>query len=279
MPNDADYTIADLARLTGLSVRTIRYYLAQGLIPASGESGPGAHYGQGHLDRLQLIKRLQTEYLPNAEIRRRLSALSDDDVASLIAEPVTDDPSRPTTSALDYVRGVLGSNSTVGAAQLIATPLATPPPAREAAPPPAAQVIQRLASLPGPMAGSIVPLRPPRPPRAPSSEIREAIAIPDPAADKAVRRRLEAAELAASAAETPTAAPDAPANYSEAPAPAMPSMRDQPEPLALERSQWERLSLGPNVELHIRRPLSRHEQKRVDRLITIARQVLKEGRS
>ena len=70
MPTDADYSIADLARLTGLSVRTVRYYLSQGLIPASGESGPGAHYGQGHLDRLQLIKRLQAEYLPNAEILR-----------------------------------------------------------------------------------------------------------------------------------------------------------------------------------------------------------------
>ena len=43
-----------------------------------------------------------------------------------------------------------------------------------------------------------------------------------------------------------------------------------------ERSQWERLSLGPNIELHVRRPLSRLEQRRVERLITIARQVLKE---
>ena len=52
----------------------------------------------------------------------------------------------------------------------------------------------------------------------------------------------------------------------------------EPEPPPLERSQWERLSLGPNVELHVRRPLSRHEQKRVERLIAIAREVLKEGR-
>jgi hypothetical protein len=44
----------------------------------------------------------------------------------------------------------------------------------------------------------------------------------------------------------------------------------------LERSQWERLSLGSNLELHIRRPLSRPEQRRVERLITIARQVLNE---
>jgi hypothetical protein len=43
-----------------------------------------------------------------------------------------------------------------------------------------------------------------------------------------------------------------------------------------QRSQWERLSLTPDIELHIRRPLGRLEQRRVERLITIARQVLKE---
>ena len=50
------------------------------------------------------------------------------------------------------------------------------------------------------------------------------------------------------------------------------------EPRATERSQWERLSLGENIELHIRRPLSRPEQRRVERLITIARQVLDEDK-
>jgi len=68
----------------------------------------------------------------------------------------------------------------------------------------------------------------------------------------------------------------------------MPRMRDVParpaatdiaiEPQSHERSQWERLSLGPNVEIHIRRPLSRLEQRRVERLLTIARQVLKEDK-
>jgi hypothetical protein len=45
---------------------------------------------------------------------------------------------------------------------------------------------------------------------------------------------------------------------------------------AIDRSQWERLQLGPDIELHVRRPLSRLEQRRVERLITIARQVLHE---
>ena len=45
---------------------------------------------------------------------------------------------------------------------------------------------------------------------------------------------------------------------------------------AVERSQWERVVLAPDVELHVRRPLSRTQNKRVDRLVTIARELLEE---
>jgi DNA-binding transcriptional MerR regulator len=44
----------------------------------------------------------------------------------------------------------------------------------------------------------------------------------------------------------------------------------------LERSQWERIDLAPDVELHVRRPLARSTAKRVDRLISIARDLLEE---
>ncbi len=39
----------------------------------------------------------------------------------------------------------------------------------------------------------------------------------------------------------------------------------------LERSQWERIDLAPDIELHVRRPLARQTAKQVDRLISIAR--------
>ncbi|MEA2677604.1 MAG: hypothetical protein QOJ81_1745 [Chloroflexota bacterium] len=42
------------------------------------------------------------------------------------------------------------------------------------------------------------------------------------------------------------------------------------------RSQWDRISLDPDVELHVRRPLTRQNTKRVERLITIARQLFEE---
>jgi hypothetical protein len=43
------------------------------------------------------------------------------------------------------------------------------------------------------------------------------------------------------------------------------------------RSHWERISLDPDVELHVRRPLTRTANKRVERLITIARQLFEEA--
>ena len=68
-----------------MSVRTVRYYIAEGLLPPPEGSGPGSSYTQGHLDRLRLIQRLKEAYLPLKEIRRRLSGLSDDEVRSLLA--------------------------------------------------------------------------------------------------------------------------------------------------------------------------------------------------
>jgi DNA-binding transcriptional MerR regulator len=233
MPTDT-YSIADLARLSGVNVRTIRYYLAQGLLPGSGESGPGAHYGEGHLDRLRLTKRLQAQHLPLSEIRRRLAELSDTDVAGLVAT-APEPASAPTTSALEYVRGLLGASfaqratSMPSSASLLASPAA---PAAPAPPAPPAQ--------PRPMLG---------------------------------RARHAAMGIGS---ELPPAVSDAEIGEAASAAPASAAHAAPAEPAGPERSQWERLELSPNIELHVRRPLSRLEQKRVERLITIARQVLKE---
>ena len=108
MPDDDRYTITELADLAGVTPRTIRYYLAQGLLPAVGQPGPGAKYGSAHLARLRLTRRLQAEHLPLAEIRGRLETLDDETVRELVeAGP----PAPPPDSALDYIRGVLGGSS------------------------------------------------------------------------------------------------------------------------------------------------------------------------
>lgn len=42
------------------------------------------------------------------------------------------------------------------------------------------------------------------------------------------------------------------------------------------RAQWERFTLAPDVELHVRRPGSREDQRRIERLLEAAREIFHE---
>jgi DNA-binding transcriptional MerR regulator len=194
------HSLTELADLAGVTPRTVRYYLAQGLLPAVGQTGPGSKYDDGHLARLRLIKRLQAEHLPLAEIRRQLDDLADEQILELAGDP---GPPPPIGSALEYVRTILGG-PVMGA----------PAPAR---------LMRSLASSGAPAAGT-------------------------------AREGTE---------------PNRPTPASTSLEPALPSV---------ERSQWERIALAPDIELHIRRPLSRAQNKAVDHLVTIARELLEEDR-
>src|SRR5215212_9161840 len=79
-------TLSELTAAADVSVRTVRYYIAEGLLPPPEGSGPGSSYTRGHLDRLRLIQRLKEAYLPLKEIRRRLSGLSDYEARKLLAD-------------------------------------------------------------------------------------------------------------------------------------------------------------------------------------------------
>jgi DNA-binding transcriptional MerR regulator len=216
MPDDEHYSLTELADLAGVTPRTVRYYLAQGLLPAVGPSGPGSKYTRGHLARLRVIRRLQGEHLPLAEIRRRLETLDDAEIRELVD---AGEPRPPTDTALEYLRTVLAGSRGV-------------PPLRRPSPASSVGIVGREAmSLP-----SVAPARDP---------IAEV--LPDPSS------------------QAPVAAPG--------PGPVETTVRPG------DRSQWERIVLGPDVELHIRRPLPRAQNKQVDRLVTIARELLEEDRS
>ena len=188
-PGAARYTLTELSTLVGVTPRTVRYYLTQGLLPSVGVSGPGAKYDDNHLARLRVIRRLQADHQPLAEIRHRLESLDDAAIAAIAAE-LTPDP--PPDSALDYIRRV------------------------------------------------IAPARPSR-----------------------AHYLREASPLFAATEAQPASFPPKPSG-------------SQPR---LERSQWERVDLAPDIELHVRRPLPRSTAKRVDRLIEIARDLLEEDQS
>ena len=152
-----DLDLNDLCRLTGVTQRTVRYYIQTGLLPAPGQTGPGPKYSSGHLNRLRLIRRLQREHLPLAEIRARLVRMSDAEVAKSLA-----------------------------------------------------------------------------------------------ATDKDAGRQQRAGERMTT------------------------QQQQSSSPRERERSQWERVTLAEDVELHVRRPLSRHQNRRVEQLLEAARKIFAE---
>ena len=51
--------IHELAARAGISVRTIRYYIEEGLLPQPSYQGKYSYYTLNYLDRLELIRRLK----------------------------------------------------------------------------------------------------------------------------------------------------------------------------------------------------------------------------
>ena len=209
MPDDP-YSITDLARLSGVTPRTVRYYVAQGLLPSPEQAGPSTRYGEGHLARLRLIRRLQREHLPLAEIRARLAPLGDDEVAHLVATTEADPAVEPSPDrALAFVQDLMAQSGVQ----------------------PRVAMAQHV-----PLASAIYEPR-----------------IPDGYPQ-----------------------PSAPASAPALPAPSFtpyPSPPTEPRSPGIDRSTWERHALTPDVELHVRRPLDRRSNKRVEQLIRIAREL------
>ena len=170
---DEALTLAELADRTGVSERTIRYYIQFGLLPAPEGAGPKTRYSRNHLGRLRLIRMLQDRHLPLSEIRKVLAQHSDQEIEKMAEEPAA----RSRSSALDYVQSLLYSGRAAMSAQF------------------------RLS--------------------------REAL-------------------------EQRSAAQEA-------------------------RSHWERISIAPDIELHVRRPLSKPDNRRLEELLKRIRELFPEG--
>ncbi|MCR3921207.1 MAG: MerR family transcriptional regulator [Firmicutes bacterium] len=82
------YRIGELAEKAGVTRRTIHYYLGRGLLPSPDGAGLGTTYSDEHLQRIMLIKKLQDNYLPLEEIKKRIVGMSLEDVVSSLDEQV-----------------------------------------------------------------------------------------------------------------------------------------------------------------------------------------------
>ncbi len=111
--------IHELAERAGISVRTIRYYIEEGLLPQPTYQGKYSYYDLSYLDRLELIRRLKESYLPLREIKEIMSSLTDEQVRARLKElppPSVKFSSRempsqagpkPGAKALDYINRLM----------------------------------------------------------------------------------------------------------------------------------------------------------------------------
>jgi DNA-binding transcriptional MerR regulator len=174
------YSLTELTDLTGVSQRTVRYYIQQGLLPSASRAGPGARYAEDTLLRLRFIRACQEDGWPLAKVRDQLERQPPAAIAAML-------------TGLGQAGGG-GVPRDAGGDTLL--PVAEPNAA-----------MTYLARLRGPQRA------------------------------------------------------DAPR-----PAPQRPVARASPQPV-VTRATWERLTIDANLELHVRRPLSLAENRRLDRLL------------
>lgn len=66
-------SLAELEERSGTPARTIRFYIARGLLDGPVTAGRAAHYTSAHLERIEVIRKLQGQGLMLAEIASRLA--------------------------------------------------------------------------------------------------------------------------------------------------------------------------------------------------------------
>lgn len=117
-----DLTIGELATRSGVTPRTIRYYVELGLLPPPYGAGRAAGYGPEHVGRLETIKRLQLARLSLEEIREQLSSMPAETQQFLAASAVQ------LGSASDYLATLRDQVPTRAASESPTPYTATPPP-------------------------------------------------------------------------------------------------------------------------------------------------------
>jgi DNA-binding transcriptional MerR regulator len=116
--------------------RTIRYYMAEGLIQTPGEKqGTASLFGYLNLLQLLTVKKLQAEHLPIRKIRELVAGKSEQELEMLLGVGSVAAQKSRETDAKRYLESLLAPES-------------APPPMQAAAapPPPAPQMIDQSAS-------------------------------------------------------------------------------------------------------------------------------------
>jgi len=116
-----ELTLEDLASQSGLTLRTLRFYMQEGLLPGPDTRGKYARYSQQHLERLELIRRMKDLRLPLQEIRQLIDNMTPEEMSQLrryqdeivqklninkYAMDETREINEKPSSALDYIHSI-----------------------------------------------------------------------------------------------------------------------------------------------------------------------------
>jgi DNA-binding transcriptional MerR regulator len=77
-PSPERYSIDELSALAGITPRTVRYYIAQGLIDLPEGEKRGAHYLRRHLEQLLLVRRWTEAGLSLDRVRELIAGAPED---------------------------------------------------------------------------------------------------------------------------------------------------------------------------------------------------------
>jgi len=107
------FNARELAKQAETTVRTIHYYVAEGLLPPPEGTTRNALYGSAHLARLKVIAALRVEGLSLAAIRSRLHLLSDEGVVEVLQtlERYDDELSTGDVTALGLIEAAVVDQS------------------------------------------------------------------------------------------------------------------------------------------------------------------------
>jgi len=81
---NTELTLEELASISLVPIRTLRFYIQEGLLPGPDTRGKNATYSNQHLERIEMIKRLKEHFLPLQQIKSLLDNMSEDDIQKIL---------------------------------------------------------------------------------------------------------------------------------------------------------------------------------------------------
>ena len=102
---DQELTISELEEISGVSRRTIHFYIKEEVLPPPEGKGGGARYSQDHVLRLELIRKLQRSHLKLSGIKEALENMSAEEMKEILDETPKQHPKWDVNTLDNWLHG------------------------------------------------------------------------------------------------------------------------------------------------------------------------------